>query len=131
MPIFCNACELFLADDWASCPSGPCPKCGFETHVWYPVGKEFHLRVSSRGESRPPGGGPWVYQDQAGDSFFEAEGRMHYVQRIIDRLAGEYHERIIDKGTGEVVREVHESLKDHHGRGSARPPELPPNGGAA
>ena len=72
-----------------------------------------------------------MYQDQAGDSFFEAEGRMHYVERIIDRLAGEYHERIIDKATGEVVREVHESLKDHRGRGSARPPKLPPNGGAA
>jgi len=124
MPVFCAACELLLGEDWTSCPSGPCPKCGHDARVWYPVGQEFRLRISrSRSRERPPGGGPWVYQDQEGDSFFKAEGRMHYVERIIDRVAGEYHERIIDKETGKVVREVHEPLANHRGRGSARPPK--------
>ena len=129
MPIFCRACETLLADDWASCPEGPCVKCGFETHVWYPLGKEFHLRFDNWGTSRPKGGGPWVYQDVSKDSYHRESGRMHYLERIIDRLAGEYHERIIDKGTGAVVREVHESLKAHTGRGSARW-AMPPDGAA-
>ena len=51
---------------------------------------------------------------------FLDNGRLHYVDRIIDRVRGEYHERIIDQETGEVVREIHEPLNQHRGRGSAK-----------
>jgi len=48
--------------------------------------------------------------------------RWSIVTRIIDRRRGSYDELIIDRETGDVVREVHEPLSQHRGRGSARRP---------
>jgi len=45
---------------------------------------------------------------------------MHHVELAVDRIRNRYYERIIDKESGEVVREVDEPLADHVGRGSAK-----------
>ena len=125
----CVACEMHLAAEYGPDPLGPCPKCGTEMSVWYPVGKEFRLRVAGfqdrsipRGRSRRH----WEYQSEAGHSVYEQDGRVYWIEREIDRVANEYYERIVDKETGEVVREVHEPLTAHRGHGSARRVRKPP-----
>lgn len=55
-----------------------------------------------------------------GSSFFARESRWHELDRRIDRANDRYDEVITDEETGEVVREVHEPLHEHQGRGSAR-----------
>ena len=47
-------------------------------------------------------------------------GREVHVVRKIDRENRWYTERITDPQTGEVLREVSEPLRDHHGHGSAK-----------
>jgi hypothetical protein len=42
-------------------------------------------------------------------------------QRVIDRLANWYHERVTDPTTGAVVHECDEPLTQHRGHGSAKP----------
>lgn len=121
MPYFCGGCDMLLGEVRERAPSAPCPKCGVEVLVWYDPGKEFVIRARrSRTTQRPQGGGRWIYQHTSGDSYFGLTGREHYIERSIDRAAGMYHERIIDKISGEVVREVHEPLTQHRGRGGAK-----------
>ena len=121
MPYFCGGCDLGRGEERETFPAGPCPKCGVSTVVWYAPGKEFYIRVGRRvSRSLIPGTRKWVSKSIGEESLFRATGRMHYIERLIDRVQGEYHERIIDKETGEVVREVHEPLKEHRNRGSAK-----------
>ena len=104
--------------------------------VWYPVGKEFSLRVGGfQNRSIPKGRSHrhWEAKSEAGHSVYKEDGRVYWIEREIDRIANEYYERIVDKETGEVVREVHEPLTEHRGHGSARrvTKQSPPSKGAA
>ena len=121
MPTFCHGCDLLLADEGATAEDAPCPKCGSLATVEYAPGKEFDLRFTVRGGSLVPGTKKRLTKSIAGDSFFTKDGRMHYVTRHINKINNTYYERIIDKETGQVVREVSEPLSAHTGRGSARP----------
>ncbi|MDP9250096.1 MAG: hypothetical protein M3O78_01850 [Chloroflexota bacterium] len=60
----------------------------------------------------------------AGSDYFRRGQRWHRVDRTIDYVNLWYDETITDEETGEVIRECHEPLSEHQGRGSAkRPPE--------
>jgi hypothetical protein len=121
LPFFCAGCDQPFTEHADRGPDGACLRCGVTGAVWYEPGKEFQLRITwSRSRSRPSGGGRWVAQSTREVSTFTAEGREHYVERTIDRLSDEYHERIIDRATGDVVREVHEPLSAHRGHGTPR-----------
>ena len=121
MRVFCFACRTLLAEEGEERKPGPCPKCGVELTVSYQRGQEFRLVAGGFSiQSRRPSGGRWEAKSQSKHSFFISENRNHFVERVIDRLGNEYHERIIDEETGEVVREIHEPLTSHRGRGSAR-----------
>lgn len=60
-------------------------------------------------------------EEVGGDDFDRTGGRWNRLNRVIDRLNGEYHEVVTDPN-GHIVRECHEPLRDHTGRGSARRP---------
>jgi hypothetical protein len=61
-----------------------------------------------------------------GAEYYRLGQRWHRVERRIDYANDWYDEVITDEATGQVVREVHQSLKEHQGRGSAkRPPATP------
>lgn len=58
-----------------------------------------------------------------GTDYFRRGQRWHRVVRTIDYANDWYDETIIDEATGEVIRDCHERLSEHQGRGSAsRPP---------
>jgi hypothetical protein len=51
---------------------------------------------------------------------YDRTGRRVSYDRVIDKDGDLYHERVVDAHTGEVLRDVTESLSEHRGRGSAR-----------
>jgi hypothetical protein len=59
-----------------------------------------------------------------GAEYFRQGERWHRVDRIVNYADDWYDETITDETTGTVVRECHERLSDHQGRGgAARPPQ--------
>ena len=50
---------------------------------------------------------------------FNSDGRMMRKERIIDRRNDRYRETVVDEDSGEVVRQIDESLSEHRNRGSA------------
>jgi hypothetical protein len=120
MPYYCGACDENLGDDGESPPIKPCPKRGEDGVVIWNAPGTPRVLASIRGGQRPPGGGKWISKMIHEDSLFQLTGKMHRVIRLISRITNEYYERIIDKETGETVREVREPLTEHRGRGSAK-----------
>jgi hypothetical protein len=57
---------------------------------------------------------------KAGTEFFRQGQRWRQVNRTLDFINDRYDETITDEATGEVIRECHEQLSEHQGRGSAR-----------
>jgi hypothetical protein len=81
------------------------------------------LRQAARSfeiRSKSNEGGKWFYKGVIKHSYFEKDDEKHFIERSIDRDLNEYHERIVKIATGEVMREVHEPLTSHTGRGSAK-----------
>ena len=61
-----------------------------------------------------------------GSDYFRRGQHWHRVTRTIDYSNDWYDETIIDEATGEVIRDCHERLSDHQGRGSAKRPSESP-----
>jgi len=120
MRTFCYACELLLADIGEEASHDPCPRCGNTTHVSYPPGQEFVLTGNLRLYSKPPEGGRWFIDQRETHSLYRKTNERHFVKRTIDRDNDRYYERIIEVGTGRVIRHVDEPLSEHRGRGSAK-----------
>lgn len=121
MPTFCYACETLRSEDENALFKEPCPKCGHTMTVSYPPGQEFKLVAGGfRITARPPEGGKWFFDQRIYHSHYKKDDEHHVVQRHVDRDRNKYFERIINKETGEVVREVAEPLTEHTGRGCAK-----------
>jgi hypothetical protein len=123
MRVFCYACWKLLADEGEPVSETPCPKCGGSITVAYRRGQEFSVVVGGfKLMAYPPGrrGNHWFHKSEERHSYFVKDGRRHFIQRAYDRDNNWYDERIVDVATGGVVREVHEPLTDHQGRGSAK-----------
>lgn len=124
----CAACgHVVLSDDnpfQAIKPPDTCPECGASNWLLR-VG--FGDSVTARDEMTYKGFGPHkdkertkILSGKVVTEVFRKTGRLHNVTRQIDRRNNQYDETISDAETGEVVREVHEPLSEHRGRGSAR-----------
>lgn len=94
----------------------------FDVHLEASVKVEagFGLKQRRPGRRRP------VAEQVNRPETFRKTGARHRVERVIDRSDPNpdnwlYREKIVDVATGNVVREVTECLKDHRGRGSAKP----------
>lgn len=57
-----------------------------------------------------------------GTEYFRHGQRWRQVDRTIDYANDWYDETITDETTGEVIRDCHERLSEHQGRGRARRP---------
>jgi hypothetical protein len=121
----CSDCGYDFQDfDAALFPTDPlpCPECGAsERHAYLELLDFAAARESTRLVGRPSEGGkPFLQARHAKLSWFQESQRWHVVTRVINRLDDQYDEVITDAETGEIVREVHEPLSQHRGRGSAR-----------
>ena len=120
MPVHCGACDYFFNDSENSEGLPDCPKCGFSVKTIFPLGQVGRLQGALCIKSIPPEGGRWISKSESKHSHFKRDDEQHYIERVIDRGNNHYYERIINKETGEVVREVEEPLTEHQGRGSAK-----------
>jgi hypothetical protein len=59
------------------------------------------------------------------DSLTRSTGRWATLMQRVDRGNDRYDKTVVDQETGEVLRDCHEPLSEHTGRGSARPPHEP------
>lgn len=122
----CGSCGHSFAEPKVvmQAPRHPCPDCGATArtvHLHASDTVSVHESVALKG--LPAEGGRWfihLVQDKL--EWFRKLGRWHLVTRVIDRRNDQYDEVITDHETGAVVREVHELLSQHQGRGSARRP---------
>ncbi len=123
----CGECDRLLDEPASTVPSErqPCPECGslkrtFDLQIAETVDVEVGLGLKHKrpGRKRP------VAEEVRRSELFRDTGERRYVERVIDRSDPDpekwrYREKITDKRTGEVVREVDERLKNHVGRGAA------------
>ncbi len=80
---------------------------------------EFHDSVAFK--HKRPGYRRPIAEGVSGDSFFHRLSKWVRLERLIDRLANHYREKVTDPDTGEVIHECDEPLDQHTGHGSAKP----------
>jgi hypothetical protein len=117
----CGGCNRELPS-WTGIGNGvPCPKCGATTRktcVSISDTVELHddtaFKLKSKGVKKP------IVEGKSGDDLTIKTGRWAARTRLIDREQNRYIERIVDKNTGDVLRDVDEPLTDHVCHGSAK-----------
>ena len=101
----------------------PCRNCGYETgHVDVMLPRlRLEANVGMRAKSsKLPGKKTPALEARAEPAPRKSTGSSVFHERVINRLDDRYFERVTDKRTGEVIREVNERLSNHTGHGSAK-----------
>lgn len=118
--ITCNECGHEFADLEVD---SPCPACGCQVRrVDIAVHDTVSLALKElvRLKAREVGKKDPVRELVAGDELSWKTGKWMEKQRVIDRRANRYTEKVVDSETGEIVHECNEPLSEHRDRGSAR-----------
>jgi hypothetical protein len=117
----CSTCGTLVEEPERIEDRQPCPTCGsqarrFGATITDTVGIRdlVGLKGKRPGQKRP------FLEAKQGDELYRVTGEWHRLQRVVDRDAGRYFEHIEDE-RGQVVRHVEQPLRDHQGRGSAKP----------
>lgn len=102
-------------------PKTPCPTCGSRRRA-ADVSAEDHEKEIEEARLKVRHGqkGPYFFEAKAGDSFSHDRQKWVYRGYIVDREDDDYHERIVDPDTGEVIFEKRHRLSEHRDRGSAK-----------
>ncbi len=118
----CAGCKTVISDSVVAITERePCPSCGKLARLAEVV-IEANLPVRSQLIYKGKHGGrgkPFAW-GKVGDDFFWAMGRWNRLGRYFNRDQDTYDELITDPATSDVIREVHERLSEHVGRGSAK-----------
>lgn len=123
--VWCGSCGTIL-DESPDIPLGerpPCPKCQdpADRIIGPPLSKREGLYIRAGDKGGPPSGKHrYSVESMGGFDYHRDSKKLRIVNRTINRRDNEYHEKVIDPETGEVLREVHEPLTKHRGRGAAR-----------
>lgn len=126
---FCVKCGHQTNDVGTGIPRGPCPICGETARkatVLVSVTASFSTgtiikgfsqikRPKKSGKARKP-----FFEERNLNELYRKTGRMSRVYRVLDYLKNWYYEKITDRESGEVIREVAEPLSEHRNRGSAK-----------
>src|SRR5665213_128619 len=99
----------------------PCPKCGGLSRtqcVSVAFGLGIHSLIGIKGK-RDGKGKPFIEQ-KIGDDLHRDSGKWKNREMLVDHENDRYKEKIVDKETGQIDREVEEPLSQHRNRGSAR-----------
>ena len=127
--IFCGDCGEVLPTDWISNAKlqRSCLTCGSKQFkivmaIEETAKIEVHDQMRAKVKDHTRRSKDKLRQDViAGDDFRVSEGDYVDKLRVIDRDQKSYKEKIVDKKTGEVIRDVEHPLSDHTGHGSAKP----------
>jgi predicted nucleic acid-binding Zn-ribbon protein len=98
----------------------PCPDCGdFGRHFSVEITDTATVRETVKFKAKHADGKKPFLEGTGGASYFRATDEWHDVQRAIDR-DNDCYDEIVKDADGKVIREVHEPLSQHRGRGSAK-----------
>ena len=121
--IACGDCGAPLQIESEDRPQ-PCHRCGsLKRRYGVDLSESFETHDSLKGKVIDPSktGKRKVRSEfVVGDDLHRKTGHWNKLERDIDRENDQYHERIVEPQTGEVLREVDEPLSQHQKRGSAR-----------
>ncbi len=119
---FCGECRAPL-DESPSTPAAdrqPCPSCRSTSRFVSVHATEtltVHESVALKAR-HAPGRKPFR-EVKSGDDLHRDTGAWRNIHRVIDRENDRYDE-VVRGSDGEVIREVHERLSQHTGRGTAK-----------
>lgn len=78
------------------------------------------LHGSVRFKHKRPGHKKPLAEGISGDDFSHDRGKWVEKERLIDREANRYHEKVVDPATDEVIHECDEPLDKHTDHGTAK-----------
>ena|SRR2546423_628996 len=119
----CQDCHIVL-DESPSAPADqrpPCPVCGSTRRLIERTlqgAQSVHSQLSIKGR-RGGHGEPFVEQ-KIGDDLHRKTGRWKKLNQRVDRENDWYDKEVVDRETGQCIRDVHEPLSKHQGYGSAK-----------
>jgi hypothetical protein len=127
IPSFCVACGFPTDDVGNGGERKPCQKCGEIGRKADIIGNlsiGMSVRVSKiKGVSkirRIQKKNKVFWDEKHVEEIYRDTGEIHIVFRLIDRIRNIYRERITDKISGDIKREITEPLSEHKERGSAK-----------
>ena len=116
----CNNCKQIIHDMNIT----KCPKCGLDKFgIVIEFEDSINISDSLKGKMKDPKfsskRNPRV-EFITGTDISKDNNRLVEKYRLIDKNKNLYKEKIIDKETGEIIKNVEEPLDQHQGHGSAK-----------
>jgi hypothetical protein len=122
--IMCGSCSCLLQEEFGIRPEErtPCSTCNSLKRIFclsvfesVKVGTKLGMKHKMLGYKKP------IFESIFGDDLHRNSQRWSLLSRIIDRKNDLYHEKIVDRETGEIIHECLEPLSRHVAHGSAKP----------
>jgi hypothetical protein len=118
--VICTNCNFAIRSYEADKAALPCPNCAsIEKTIILNIEDGIEtfdlLETKEKGEGKKP-----VREIKEGFEYFHKEKRFVLKERVIDREADNYFEKIQDPKTGELIHFTNHSLTKHTGHGSAK-----------
>lgn len=120
----CQHCGNVATDqEWLSTPNAACPKCG---HKHFTMTFQSTLQFLQCGATKIRQRDPHhksarkLRREHFQGPDLNKDGKVMLKERLIDKDANYYFERVVDPETGETTRLCEEKLTDHVERGSAK-----------
>lgn len=116
----CKKCGAILSEPKNE-QRTPCPVCGeirriHEESLEDGIVVYDHMRM----KGKRGGKGEAFFDARVGADYYFKDKEWRHLERVIDRENNLYVEAIKDMKTGEIIKEVRESLTDHQGHGAAK-----------
>lgn len=125
--IECSNCKYVFSDLPNLDEITECPKCGSkDRHVIAvePVKLREQTKLVGKDLKRP--GKQKIRREViSGDDLHRKSGKWYDKDRVIDKDADEYMEKVTDPETGRVIHYSNEPLSQHKGHGSAKTSKRP------
>ena len=118
----CAGCGTVLNPTTESQVRGACPVCGSMVRVIeVSISETLVMNASMGFKHKRVGHKKPIAEGFSGKELFVSEQRLVNKERLIDREAKRYWEKVTDPTTEKVIHECDEHLHKHTGHGSAKP----------
>lgn len=116
----CAKCDAHLFEP-SGVPATPCPVCGCVARS-IPLRLDDGIRFNDghRIKAYRADSSKFFLDARSGPSYYRVGAEWHHVMRVIDRENDRYTEKVRVLSTGEIIREIDESLSQHTNRGGSK-----------